>query len=111
VHRGSGDTVPIDVKPGVSVSAVILMQLADIKPGSFVGTSTITGTDGKLTATEVHVLTDRVAAISRKASGQTTPAFIASRARYAVAFAMVPHARPSGPPFVIPHQRLLPLRV
>jgi hypothetical protein len=55
VHRRSGDTVPIDVKPAVSVSAVKLMQLADIKPGSFVGTTTITGTDGKLTATEVHV--------------------------------------------------------
>jgi hypothetical protein len=55
VHRRSGDTVSIDVKPAVSVSAVKLMQLADIKPGSFVGTTTITGTDGKLTATEVHV--------------------------------------------------------
>ena len=55
VHRRSGDTVTIDVKPAVSVSAVKLMQLADIKPGSFVGTTTITGTDGKLTATEVHV--------------------------------------------------------
>jgi hypothetical protein len=55
VHRRSGDTVPIDVKPAVSVSAVKLMQLADIKPGSFVGTTTITDTNGKLTATEVHV--------------------------------------------------------
>lgn len=55
VHRRSGDTVSIEVKPAVSVSAVKLMQLADIKPGSFVGTTTITGTDGKLTATEVHV--------------------------------------------------------
>jgi hypothetical protein len=55
VHRRSGDTVPIDVKPSVSVSAVKLMQLADIKPGSFVGTTTITDTNGKLTATEVHV--------------------------------------------------------
>lgn len=35
----------------------------------------------------------------------------ASRVWYAAALAIVPHARPPGPPFVIPHQRLLPLRV
>ena len=31
------------------------IKLADIKPGSFVGTAATTGTDGKLTATEVLV--------------------------------------------------------
>jgi hypothetical protein len=55
VHRRSGDTVSIDLKPTVTVSAVKAMQLADIKPGSFVGTAATTGTDGKLTATEVVV--------------------------------------------------------
>lgn len=55
VHRRSGDTVTIDLKPTVGVSAVKSMQLADIKPGSFIGTAATTGTDGKLTATEVVV--------------------------------------------------------
>src|ERR1700682_5135198 len=55
VHRRSGDTVSIEVKPAVGVSTVKSMQLADIKPGSFIGTAATTGTDGKLTATEVVV--------------------------------------------------------
>ncbi|MEM5338195.1 DUF3987 domain-containing protein [Paraburkholderia azotifigens] len=55
VHRRSGDTVSIEVKPAVTVSSVKPMQLSDIKPGSFIGTAATTGTDGKLTATEVVV--------------------------------------------------------
>ncbi|MGF6855298.1 hypothetical protein [Paraburkholderia sp. CI3] len=55
VHRRSGDTVSIDVKPAASVSAVKTMQLSDIKPGTFIGTAATTGADGKLTATEVVV--------------------------------------------------------
>ena len=39
VHRRSGDTVSIELKPAVTVSAVKSMQLSDIKPGSFVGTA------------------------------------------------------------------------
>ena len=55
VHRRSGDTVSIEVSPTISVAAVKPMQLSDIKPGTFVGTAATTGTDGKLTATEVVV--------------------------------------------------------
>jgi hypothetical protein len=55
VHRRSGDTVSIEVSPSISVAAVKPMQLSDIKPGTFVGTAATTGTDGKLTATEVVV--------------------------------------------------------
>jgi hypothetical protein len=55
VHRRSGDTVSIELKPAVTVSAVKPMQLSDIKPGTFIGTAATTGTDGKLTATEVVV--------------------------------------------------------
>ncbi|TCK88164.1 hypothetical protein [Paraburkholderia sp. BL9I2N2] len=55
VHRRSGDTVSIELKPTVTVSAVKAMQLSDIKPGTFVGTAATTGTDGKLTATELVV--------------------------------------------------------
>jgi hypothetical protein len=55
VHRRSGDTVSVDLQPGATVSSVKAMQLSDIKPGTFVGTAATTGTDGKLTATEVVV--------------------------------------------------------
>ena len=55
VHRRSGDTVSIELQPAATVSAVKAMQLSDIKPGTFVGTAATTGTDGKLTATEVVV--------------------------------------------------------
>lgn len=55
VHRRSGDTVKIDVKQDVKVSAVKNINLSDIKPGSFIGTAATTGTDGKMTATEVVV--------------------------------------------------------
>jgi hypothetical protein len=55
VHRRSGDTVSIELKPTAGVSAVKRVQLADIKPGTFIGAAATTGRDGKLTATEVVV--------------------------------------------------------
>ena len=56
VHRRSGDTVTIDVKSTRSGHRRSrTCKLSDIKPGSFVGTAATTGTDGKLTATEVLV--------------------------------------------------------
>ena len=55
VHRNSGDTVAIDVKPEVGVSAFKPAKLADAKVGSYVGTPALTGSDGKLTATSMIV--------------------------------------------------------
>ena len=55
VHRNSGDTVPIALAPNLIVGAVKNIKLSDIKPGSFIGTAAVTGVDGKMTATEVHV--------------------------------------------------------
>lgn len=55
VHRRSGDTVSITLNATSAIAAVKPMQLSDIKPGSFIGTAATTGTDGKLTATEVVV--------------------------------------------------------
>ena len=55
VHRKSGDTVSIDVKPDVGVSALKPATLSDAKIGSYVGTPAITGGDGKLTATSMIV--------------------------------------------------------
>src|SRR5579864_3963289 len=53
VHRHSGDTVSIEVKPDVAVTALKVVKLSDVKAGSYVGTPAISGPDGKLTATSV----------------------------------------------------------
>jgi hypothetical protein len=55
VHRHSGDTVAIALAAAVPISAVRRIELADIKPGSFIGTAAKTDTQGKLTAQEVVV--------------------------------------------------------
>jgi hypothetical protein len=55
MHRNSGDTVTVALPDNVTVGAVKKMSLADITPGSFIGTAAMTGVDGKMTATEVHV--------------------------------------------------------
>jgi hypothetical protein len=55
IHRRSGDTVTVDIKKETPVAALKNIGLADIKAGSFVGTAATTGTEGKLTATEVLV--------------------------------------------------------
>jgi hypothetical protein len=55
VHSRTGETVAIEVKPAVTVSALKAITVSEIKPGSFVGTAATTGADGKLTASEVLV--------------------------------------------------------
>jgi hypothetical protein len=55
IHRNSGDTLKIAIKDSTPVSALKNVKLADIKPGSFVGTAATTGVDGKMTAKEVVV--------------------------------------------------------
>jgi hypothetical protein len=55
VKRKSGGTVKISIKPDQAISSVKKVGLADIKPGSFIGTATKTTPDGKLVAMEVLV--------------------------------------------------------
>jgi hypothetical protein len=55
VHRNSGDTVAINVRPEVGVSAFKPAKLSDAKVGSYVGTPALTGSDGKLIATSMIV--------------------------------------------------------
>jgi hypothetical protein len=55
VHRRSGDTVTLTMSDASQVSAVKTIQLADIKPGSYVGAAATPGPDGKLVAKEVLV--------------------------------------------------------
>jgi hypothetical protein len=56
VHRRSGDTVSIEVKPDVGVSALKAISLADVKAGSYVGAAAIAGSDGKMTAASLLVV-------------------------------------------------------
>jgi hypothetical protein len=55
VHRRSGDTVLVHVDASAPVNAVKAIQLADIKPGAYVGAAALPGVDGRLTAKEVLV--------------------------------------------------------
>jgi hypothetical protein len=55
IHRRTGNTVTLDLGPNVPISAVRKMTLADIKPGSFIGTAAKTDARGKLIAQEVVV--------------------------------------------------------
>ena len=55
VHRNSGDTVSIDVKPEIGVSAFKPAKLSDAKVGTYVGTPAITASDGILRATSMIV--------------------------------------------------------
>jgi 1-acyl-sn-glycerol-3-phosphate acyltransferase len=50
VHRRSGDTVSIEVKPDVGVSALKAISLSEVKAGTYVGAEAIAGSDGKMTA-------------------------------------------------------------
>lgn len=55
VHLRSGDTVSIALAASVPIAAVRNVKLADIKPGSFIGTAAKTDAQGKLIAQEVVV--------------------------------------------------------
>ena len=55
VHRRSGDTVSIEVKPDVGVSALKAISLSDVKAGSYVGAAAKAADDGKMTAVSLLV--------------------------------------------------------
>lgn len=55
VKARDGTTVTIALVAPVSVGTVVKANLDDIKPGAFVGSAAVKGTDGKLHALEVHI--------------------------------------------------------
>ncbi len=55
VRRQGGETVQIALKPDQAVGSVKKLMLADITPGSFIGTATKTTPDDKLIAMEILV--------------------------------------------------------
>jgi hypothetical protein len=55
VHRRSGDTASIELKPDATLSALKPINLSDVKVGTYVGLPATSRADGKLTASAVLV--------------------------------------------------------
>ena len=55
VKARSGEDVKLHIASDVNVSGITRISLADIKPGAFVGATTVPGPDGGANAVEVHV--------------------------------------------------------
>ena len=55
VKSRSGDDVKLHMTADAKVVGLVKISLADIKVGSFIGTTTVPGADGTPTAVEVHV--------------------------------------------------------
>ncbi|MCK1547432.1 hypothetical protein IVB12_37270 [Bradyrhizobium sp. 179] len=55
VKSRSGEDFKLHIAADVNVSGITKISLADIKPGSFIGATTVPGPDGSQNAVEVHV--------------------------------------------------------
>jgi hypothetical protein len=55
VKSRSGEDVKLHMADDIRLVGIIKISLADIKVGSFIGTTTVPGPDGVPTAVEVHV--------------------------------------------------------
>jgi hypothetical protein len=60
VRTLDGATVTVGVGAATAVVEVIAASLADVKPGSYVGTAAMPGTDGTLIALEVHIFPEQM---------------------------------------------------
>lgn len=56
VKTREGESLKLAITPKTTFGAMKNIALADIKPGSFIGTSAVKGEGGMLVAREVHVL-------------------------------------------------------
>ena len=55
VKSRTGEDVKLRLAADVNVSGITKISLADVKPGSFIGATTVPGPDGRQNAVEVHV--------------------------------------------------------
>src|SRR5437588_12909033 len=60
VKSRDGQSLTVVLAPNFAVSGVVAKSLADIKPGDFVASTSLKGSDGKLKAIEVHILPDNL---------------------------------------------------
>ncbi|NWC00190.1 hypothetical protein HX882_30385 [Pseudomonas gingeri] len=61
VHTLANEDVTVGLTQDTQVRGVTLAKIADIKPGSYIGTAAMPGPDGTLTAMEVHVFPPELA--------------------------------------------------
>jgi hypothetical protein len=55
VKSRAGEDVKLHMTSGMRIVGIVKISLADIKVGSFIGTTTVPGADGSQSAVEVHV--------------------------------------------------------
>jgi hypothetical protein len=55
VHTREGEMASVRLKQGAPIGALVKAQLADIKPGLFVGAAAVPGPGGALKALEIHI--------------------------------------------------------
>ena len=60
VKSRSGEDVKLHMTGDIKVFGIIKISMADIKPGSFIGATTVPGPDGKQNALEVHVFPENM---------------------------------------------------
>jgi hypothetical protein len=60
VKSRSGEDVKLHMTGDIKVAGIIRISLADIKLGSFIGTTTVPGADGRQNAVEVHVFPENL---------------------------------------------------
>jgi len=60
VKSRSGEDVKLHMTSDIRVVGIIKISLADIKTGSFIGTTTVPGPDGRQNAVEVHVFPEEM---------------------------------------------------
>jgi hypothetical protein len=63
VHTREGETASVRLKQGAPIGAPVKAQLADIKPGLFVGAAAVPGQEGALKALEVHIFPEAMRGI------------------------------------------------
>lgn len=56
VKSRDGRDITVHLAPGAQVSVAKPIQLADIKPGTYLGVTSVKGADGRLVAKEVHTI-------------------------------------------------------
>lgn len=61
VHSNRGEDLQVNLTKDTQVRGVTLAQVADIKPGSYVGSAAVPQADGTLKALEVHVFPPEMA--------------------------------------------------
>lgn len=61
IHTNRGEDLTVELQKDTAVRGVTLARIADIKPGSYIGSAAVPQADGTLKALEVHVFPPELA--------------------------------------------------